>query len=53
MVGTARLRRPRRVQRRNVARHNAMGVNCSARYYAGGDAAAQRPYHAPLFNFAF
>jgi hypothetical protein len=38
------LRRPRCVQRRNVGAVCVIGVIGSARYYAGGDAAARRPY---------
>jgi len=40
MVGTAHLRRPRRLKRRNVERYSAAGTISSARYYAGGDAAS-------------
>jgi len=42
----ARLRRPRRVQRRNVGRDLREGLASSARYYAGGDIAARCPYLA-------
>ena len=38
-VGTVRLRRPRRVQRRNVGRYCIVGMIFSARYCAGGDGA--------------
>ena len=43
-VGTVRLRRPRRVQRRNVRRELRRRHSDSARYCAGGDGAAHRPY---------
>jgi hypothetical protein len=38
------LRRPRRVQRRNVAHELRERLADSARYYAGGDIAARCPY---------
>ena len=46
LAGTARLRGPRRVQRCNQGVNRTLGVICSARCHAGGDAAARRPYLA-------
>jgi len=39
------LRCPRRVQRRNCFECRCRWHMRSARYYAGGDGAARRPYH--------
>ena len=51
-VGMARLRRQRRVQRRNVGRNSRARLADSARYYAGGDAAARLPYQPSCYKHA-
>ena len=55
LVGTVRFRRPRRVQRRNMSVNRTLGMICSARCYAGGDAAnaATLPKHRGRGGKAF
>ena len=52
MVGMARLRRPRRVQRRNVGRNSRDRLADSVRYCADGDpdASGRRPYPLALHS---